>query len=733
MKTYIANVIMKTDIPHVDRWALTVECYRYNRMFRHALNIVMKGPQGEDSVFTLIRKRFPDPKYCTKFGLTPVTDPNAGYFPPASLMATNPIAQNLLSDVTGLAKSVRASLDLNIEAKIDALAQNDKKIRKEQKILDEELVMKQSLIDRSKARKAGKRCLPPFKNRDKGTITVKGNKNGELSFEASPGCANRSRKKAPREPLVFENEYLFELKYLDPLIAKQKAKLGRIRGRRNDTAEVLEKLKRDKKSGHTHVCLGGHAMFMKQYDILGLRNRQKKCRGDRKAHPRNFDWRQTWGEFDYMHKPRRSLYRRIAAEREVRDWVPTDHDDADYRKEWEKAYHQEWLEAYRKGRNRPMLLMGNRARLCGNDLVRYDVHTRELLLTVAEGEEIRIPGVVFEYGQKLIDEAVTADCRNVLEEEKYPRTGKWPEKAFDPEYFTSSADPTSVTWTILDLGDAFRITCTLDVPENRDINTDYSTGCVSFDMNWDNIAIAENDGQGNLLLPPSFEMDENGQPVLPAWLTKADRQHIQLEQIKDRKTGKELFRMKRVIPVRMEGRSSEQIESDISMALEHAFLWARLQKKPMGMEDIKKLKKDDMMYGSRKRNYKVTMFSYRKMTELAENKAQKYGVGLKKVDPRYTSQIAKFKYMRRFGLSIHVCAAYVIGRRALGLAEPVPKEMVHLLPEKIRVKDEESHWWYLHLTLKSVPVKEFYRKIPYQDMKTTTELRKFLLNQTAEA
>ena len=125
----------------------------------------------------------------------------------------------------------------------------------------------------------------------------------------------------------------------------------------------------------------------------------------------------------------------------------------------------------------------------------------------------------------------------------------------------------------------------------------------------------------------------------------------------------------------------------------------------------------------------ASLLHYNKITELANSKSQKYLVEVRKVNPAFTSQIAKFKYMRRFGLSIHECAAYTIARRAMGLGDPVPKEMLHLLPQKVQEKHEWSHWNYLLRSFKKIPVNRFYQKIPYQQFKKIAEVESFLTGE----
>ena len=45
---------------------------------------------------------------------------------------------------------------------------------------------------------------------------------------------------------------------------------------------------------------------------------------------------------------------------------------------------------------------------------------------------------------------------------------------------------------------------------------------------------------------------------------------------------------------------------------------------------------------------------------------------VKFVNPAYTSQMGKVKYMSRYGLSIHEAASLVIGRRGMGYKEKMP-------------------------------------------------------------
>ena len=97
------------------------------------------------------------------------------------------------------------------------------------------------------------------------------------------------------------------------------------------------------------------------------------------------------------------------------------------------------------------------------------------------------------------------------------------------------------------------------------------------------------------------------------------------------------------------------------------------KKKPLVSEDIGRTKrKQDLYSKTAKKNRRISMFASKKIRTLTESKSFKYSVDVTFVNPAYTSQTGKVKYMRRFGMSIHEAAAYVIGRRGLGIIDRLP-------------------------------------------------------------
>ncbi|GAA3313038.1 hypothetical protein GCM10020331_002240 [Ectobacillus funiculus] len=101
------------------------------------------------------------------------------------------------------------------------------------------------------------------------------------------------------------------------------------------------------------------------------------------------------------------------------------------------------------------------------------------------------------------------------------------------------------------------------------------------------------------------------------------------------------------------------------------------------------LSKSAGRYRNRKQNRRMSMFAYKKRCRIAFTAAlPKMGVAVFAVNPAFTSQIGKMKYMKQMHISIHQAASYVIGRRGMNLKEQVPK----VLQTYTERKDGEHHW-----------------------------------------
>jgi len=65
------------------------------------------------------------------------------------------------------------------------------------------------------------------------------------------------------------------------------------------------------------------------------------------------------------------------------------------------------------------------------------------------------------------------------------------------------------------------------------------------------------------------------------------------------------------------------------------------------------------------------------------------GFQIKQINPAYTSVIGRFKYSKKYGLSVHEAAALVIARRGIGYHEKLPEELLEYLQKKVKPYLEE--------------------------------------------
>jgi IS605 OrfB family transposase len=80
-------------------------------------------------------------------------------------------------------------------------------------------------------------------------------------------------------------------------------------------------------------------------------------------------------------------------------------------------------------------------------------------------------------------------------------------------------------------------------------------------------------------------------------------------------------------------------------------------------------------------NRRTIPFSYRQLAQAISRRALREGLIVKTVNPAYTSWIGRVKYTTMYGISTHVAAAYVIGRRTFGFVEKLPKSLIQKFPE----------------------------------------------------
>ena len=88
-------------------------------------------------------------------------------------------------------------------------------------------------------------------------------------------------------------------------------------------------------------------------------------------------------------------------------------------------------------------------------------------------------------------------------------------------------------------------------------------------------------------------------------------------------------------------------------------------------------------------NRRTINFTYRRLHEAVVRAALRVGLQVQQVNPAYSSVIGRLKYARRYGISGHQAAAYVLARRGLGLRERLPQPLVKKIPDLVANLDEQ--------------------------------------------
>lgn len=333
--------------------------------------------------------------------------------------------------------------------------------------------------------------------------------------------------------------------------------------------------------------------------------------------------------------------------------------------------HDKWLKEYRSRRNNGMTIPGRKGIIQGNCVVRYDTDTK--ILSYDSMTRIPVKTKSSKTKKESVLRAVTYEIKGV----EFPYGQVFVNDAINNE------SRQAVAWRFEDAGNRILVKCMVSVEQELPRKNEYYTdGCVSFDTNVNHLAMTELDKNGNLIHHEVIRFD-------------------------------------------ITGKTNEQREQILSNSLEQIFKYASQKCKPVAMENLKDIK-NESMYKNEELNRKLSEFAYTKITQLAESKSYKYGIGLYKVAPAFTSQIGKIKYMRHYGISIHVAAAMAIGRRAMGFKERPPKELRPLIPQDNKNRHHWSQWRFLARCLKKQPAYKFYHMIPYGKFECIADMNKYM-------
>lgn len=117
--------------------------------------------------------------------------------------------------------------------------------------------------------------------------------------------------------------------------------------------------------------------------------------------------------------------------------------------------------------------------------------------------------------------------------------------------------------------------------------------------------------------------------------------------------------------------TGNKAESEIKEKLSKLVRYARDIGKDIVVEDLDFMKKKSEQQKGDRKNYDrmLHLFDYHRYLFWLENLCIKYGVGLRRVNPAYTSKIGKQKYSNSRKLTVHRAAAFVIARKGQGFED----------------------------------------------------------------
>lgn len=307
--------------------------------------------------------------------------------------------------------------------------------------------------------------------------------------------------------------------------------------------------------------------------------------------------------------------------------------------------HEQWKNEWQRSRYRQMEISGRKDSRSGNFVFHYDLDSQRLRFNTPSNVVVLVENLHFPYGQEEIENAVLTQ-ENCKNKKKFGKP---------------------IAWSVEDHGDYYIFKCMINEEENPYINYSKSAGVIGIDCNVNHFAISNVNNKGQLLSSWSLPFD-------------------------------------------IIGKTSNQVTKILEAEAIEVVNIAYKANKPIAIEDLETTQsKVSHPYGNKKANLKMSMFAYKKMISSIKARAEKMNVAVFKVNPAYTSQIGKMKYMKRLGISIHEAASFVIARRAMRFKEKLPPVLGALLPEKIIGAHQWRQWGYFSKCLKGIRTSAFYQ------------------------
>jgi len=325
------------------------------------------------------------------------------------------------------------------------------------------------------------------------------------------------------------------------------------------------------------------------------------------------------------------------------------------------ATKDEWKKAWVQARSSSFFLVGSKDETCGNQSCKLMKSGNSLTLFVRlpntlSSKSLKIENLSFAYGQEEIEKALEGnELRRQLRLLKKPY----------------SHLGTAVNCLFKKDQKGWRIFVTIDEKQPL-AKSQNNCGVIGLDINIDRIALAETDRFGNLIDKKSF-----------------------------------LFATY--------GKSTNQSKAVIGDVVKQITEVACLKHKPLVIEKLNfEKKKQSLREENNAYSRMLSSFCYRQLIASIGSRAFREGIEVYEVNPAFTSIIGRTKFMARYGLSTHISAALVIGRRLDNYSEKLPcyleitdnknSRSAFFLPERNRKKHVWSSYRELTKKLKTANV-----------------------------
>lgn len=281
-------------------------------------------------------------------------------------------------------------------------------------------------------------------------------------------------------------------------------------------------------------------------------------------------------------------------------------------KENNLSSHEEWHEMFIRNRDRMMYLCGKNDEKNGNQLchlIRMEDGSWQIsVLPVLKSETGRDKSVT---GPVKITHTAVLDLLN---------------KTFDG-FETDNPVKQAVSVRILRRKNGYYVQFYLHLPRQEGWNTSSFHGVIGLDFNADHIALCETDRDGSFIYARKIDLPGLGR-----------KKHNYKQGISNMKAA-----IRQI--------TAEALSKGKDLVIEHLDFSGR-------KSDFQKNKTYNRM---------LSQLAYSQYTQAVKRRCFKDNVGLKIVDPAYTSQEAGKTICKELGINIHLGAGCMIARRGMGL------------------------------------------------------------------